>query len=218
MRAFQAPFEFEDLDELLAAIGRSDIAVDAIAHRLLELESGELADAESGKGLKRALPPTSTAPKPKAGRAEGVMMMGAGDLHTKVARCCSPLPGEEVIGYITRGQGVTLHRLNCSNIARQRKHEPDRFKRVIWERTERQSYPVEVRIEAYDRTGLVKDITEALSVAKVVMTEISAVANPNNGQATVTVIVELPARAQLAGLIDRLGDIRNVIRVYRPAG
>ena len=123
-----------------------------------------------------------------------------------------------MVGYITRGQGVTLHRSNCRNIHRLLDREPDRFIRVNWQQTERQSYPVELRIVAYDRAGLVRDITEVMSLRSIRMSSITAGSNPADGTAVVTVMVELASHQHLSGLIDKLSTIQNVIQVHRSAG
>lgn len=123
-----------------------------------------------------------------------------------------------MIGYVTRGKGVTLHREDCNNISHLLDREPDRFIRVNWQQSERKAYPVGLRITAYDRAGLVRDISDIISHRGINMTSISATTHPTDGTAVVTAIVELPSRERLAGLIDKLGTIENVIDVRRPAG
>jgi len=204
-------FDYGRSDDFLAAVGREVISCDALGSRLLESEAGEV-EAPPQRG---PAPPPPARHKPAP--AAGVTMTGADGVHTRVARCCSPLPGERVVGYITRGKGVTLHREGCPNIGELRDREPDRFIRVSWQHTERRDYPVELRITAYDRSGLVRDISEVMSLRGVNMTSISAAAN-RDGTALVTVLVELASRERLTGLIDKLATVENVIDVRRPAG
>jgi RelA/SpoT family (p)ppGpp synthetase len=208
-------FEYERLDDFLAAVGRHELPSEAISARVLALETGESPVAPAPV---RKLRPTGRGVLPVVGPATGVTLQGADGVHTRVARCCSPLPGERVIGYITRGKGVTLHREDCRNIRRLCDREPDRFIRVIWQQSERQAYPVELRITAYDRSGLVRDISEVISKRGVNMTSISATANHGGGTAVVTAMVELASRESLAGLIDKLGTVENVVAVRRPSG
>mgnify|MGYP000899869767 CR=1 FL=1 len=222
--------DHERLEDFLAAVGRHDIPAEAISARLLEREAakgggehkgGHEARSEQlqpGQQTPRRPLPTGAAPRPAAGQASGVSMLGAEGLHTQVARCCGPLPGDQVLGYVTRGRGVTLHRADCSNIARQRDREPDRFIRVSWQPAESRAYPVELRITAYDRSGLVRDITEVMSARGLRLSSLSAAADPSGGSAVITVVVELRSLDQLGGLIDRLGRVDNVIDVRRPSG
>ncbi len=220
--------EHERLEDFLAAVGRHDIPAEAISARLLERETRSAAETKGGQAradtmlpghqTPRRPMPTGAAPRPVAGQASGVSLLGADGLHTQVARCCGPLPGDQVLGYVTRGRGVTLHRADCPNIARQRDREPDRFIRVSWQPNEGRAYPVELRITAYDRSGLVRDITEVMSGRGLRLSSLSAAADPSGGSAVITVVVELRSLDQLAGLIDRLGRVDNVIDVRRPRG
>ena len=215
--------DHEKLDDFLAAVGRHEIPAEAISARLLEREArnapGHRTEhVQPGQQTPRKPMPRGAAPRPTPGAATGVSLLGADGVHTQVARCCGPLPGDEVLGYITRGRGVTLHRADCSNIARQRDREPDRFIRVDWQQNEGRSYPVELRISAYDRSGLVRDITEIMSQKGLRLTSLSAAANATGGTAIITVVVELRSLDQLAGVIDRLERVNNVIDVRRPSG
>jgi GTP pyrophosphokinase len=216
--------DHEKLDDFLAAVGRHDIPAEAISARLLEREARGTAGARSDQHLQpgqqtpRKPMPTGAAPRPSASPATGVSLLGADGVHTQVARCCGPLPGDQVLGYITRGRGVTLHRADCSNIARQRDREPDRFIRVNWQQNAGRAYPVELRITAYDRSGLVRDITEIMSQRGLRLTSLSAAAEQAGGTAVITVVVELGSLDQLAGVIDRLERVDNVIDVRRPSG
>jgi RelA/SpoT family (p)ppGpp synthetase len=215
--------DHEKLDDFLAAVGRHEIPAEAISARLLEREAknapgSRVEQAHPGRQTPRKPMPTGAAPRPTPGAATGVSLLGAEGVHTQVARCCGPLPGDPVLGYITRGRGVTLHRADCSNIARQRDREPDRFIRVDWQRDDGRAYPVELRISAYDRSGLVRDITEIMSQKGLRLTSLSAAANPTGGTAIITVVVALGSLDQLAGVIDRLERVENVIDVRRPSG
>jgi GTP pyrophosphokinase len=222
MRLDEVPklFGHEKLDDFLAAVGRHEIASEQLSARLLETEAGRppVPAHTDARVNPRGAPPTGTAPRPKLEPAAGVTLRGADGIHTRVARCCTPLPGEKAVGYVTRGKGVTLHRKDCPNIIRTLEREPERFIRVNWQNTERQAYPVELRISAYDRSGLVRDITEVMSLRDVNVTSLSATAHPADGTAVVTVIVEMSSHDRLSGLIDKLGMIENVIEVRRPTG
>ena len=217
-------FDFEKLDDFMAAVGRHDIAAEVIGARLLEAEAGdEVQRAPGGVGAARqaaaaaAAAVAAVAARPVHGSV-AVMMRGSDAVQARAAQCCRPLPGDEVIGYVTRGKGMTLHRQDCRNIARTLEREPGRFIRVQWDQADDQSYPVELVITAMDRAGLVRDISEVLAKRNVNMSSISASANAADGTAVVTAHILLASRAHLMGVIDRISKIENVIEVRRPAG
>jgi GTP pyrophosphokinase len=147
----------------------------------------------------------------------GVTMHGADGLYTRIGRCCSPVPGEDIVGYVTRGRGVTLHREDCPNIARREDREPERMIRVSWQRESTEAYPVQLRIFAYDRSGLVRDISDVIARRGVNMSSVSAVA-AGDGTAIVTAIVQVPSFSELGRLIDKLETIDNVFDVVRHTG
>jgi len=208
-------FDFARLDDFLAAVGRHEISAQAIVERLLEQESAadESAAARQAAAPAHGLTNTAAPQKPKA--TAGVTVFGADAMQTRIARCCNPLPGEAVVGYLTRGRGVTLHRSDCRNIAATREREPDRFIQVDWSQKKAQALPVELYIYAIDRAGLARDITDVIAKSDVNMTAIGAVSRDIDGMAVISTIVELESRAALGELIDRLEAVRNVIQVLR---
>ena len=142
-------------------------------------------------------------------------MLGANGVQTRIGGCCRPLPGEDVLGYITRGKGITLHSSACRNISRLRSREPDRFVHIRWQQSDRQAYPVELRVVAYDRPGLVRDIAEIIALRGLNLASADATTSNTSGTAVISVMVEIPSAAHLTGLIDRLATIPNVIEVQR---
>jgi (p)ppGpp synthase/HD superfamily hydrolase len=110
-----------------------------------------------------ALPPT--APPPSPSRQGGVRVKGVGDLLIRFGKCCHPIPGDPIIGFITRGKGVTVHLRNCQTIMGER--ETARMIEVEWEGEVQQTYPISIRLEAYDRTGLLSDVTQVVAENKV---------------------------------------------------
>jgi GTP pyrophosphokinase len=202
-------FDYDLLDDFLAAIGRHEIPAEAIGSRLLE---GEPVEGATTPLVSLPLPP----PVHDPGAVSGVTMRGADNLQTRVAGCCRPLPGEAVVGYITRGKGITLHRSDCRNIARLRDNEPERFIRVRWQQTDEHAYPVKLQVMAYDRPGLVRDISDVIARRGANMASISAVTDPVDGSAIVTTMIRIRSYSHLTGLIDKLATVENVIDVRRP--
>jgi GTP pyrophosphokinase len=208
-----AQFGYGRVQDFLAAVGRHDIPTEAIGAQLLEAEAATTGqpDARRPSGAEA---PVVTVPTPTPA---GITMLGTDGVFTRIARCCSPVPGEDIMGYVTRGRGVTLHREDCQNIAHRVDKEPERFIRVNWRREAAEAYPVQLRIFAYDRPGLVRDISDVIARRGVNMSSVSAVA-AGDGTAVVTAIVHVPSFTELGRLIDKLGTIDNVFDVVRHTG
>ena len=209
-------FDSDSLDEFLVHVGRQEITSQSITQRLLEAEAEAEAQArgETIQPARRELPKAPERPKGSA----GVMVFGADEIESRVARCCNPLPGEPAVGHLTRSRGVTLHHAECRNIAQAREREPDRFIQVEWKEKDPQTVPVELRIVAIDRTGLVRDITDVISRLDHHMTGFGAIRRDVHGMAIISAIVELGSHAELVDLIDKLEAVKNVVQVHRPRG
>ncbi len=145
----------------------------------------------------------------------GLRVMGVGDLLTRVCRSCNPVPGDNIIGYITRGRGVTVHRKDCSSVLNE--DEKDRLITVDWSDSDQHVFPVTVRLEAWDREGLVRDVTAILSDEKMNIIALSAVVHKDQ-TATVWMTVEVPRLDRLSRIMSRLESIRDVFNVVREVG
>ncbi|MCL5959997.1 MAG: bifunctional (p)ppGpp synthetase/guanosine-3',5'-bis(diphosphate) 3'-pyrophosphohydrolase [Chloroflexi bacterium] len=196
-------FKYEKLDDFLAAIGFGDVSPQQISSRLV---------AERNKDAEIPLP--GAAPPPLE-VTKGIMVMGVGDLLTRLARCCNPVPGDEIIGYITRGKGVSVHRKDCHNIATE--DEKERLVRVDWGKTAHQMYPVTLRIEGWDRDGLLRDVASAVAEDKINMSTVSAVTRPDR-TATITATLEISGVDKLSRVLAKLEGIKGVASVTRDVG
>lgn len=195
-------FKFDKLDDFLAAVGYGDINPDEIARHIL---TG--AEAER----KEAVPQISRPSAPTG----GLRVLGVGDLLTRVCRSCNPAPGDDIIGYITRGRGVTAHRSDCPSVVNE--DEKDRLVAVDWKEAEQHVFPVTVRVEAWDREGLVRDVSAILADERVNITALNAVVS-REGTATVWATVEVPRLDRLSRIMSRLEGIRDVFNVVREVG
>lgn len=200
-------FGYKKTDDFLAAVGCGDIHGQSVVMRIvrhLREESTEHADSlppsESGK---------SAAPAVESGE---VSIQGTGGLLTHTARCCNPAPGDEIIGYTTRGRGVTIHRRDCPNILRTR--EKERLIEVNWGRDETKKYPVPIRVVAYDREGLMRDIGTIIADEHVNMSAVNM--PPLEGhQATLNLTLEVSNLSQLGKVLSRIEQLPNVTEVRR---
>ncbi|MSQ12551.1 MAG: bifunctional (p)ppGpp synthetase/guanosine-3',5'-bis(diphosphate) 3'-pyrophosphohydrolase [Dehalococcoidia bacterium] len=189
--------KYDAPEDLFDDIGNGNLGIGKVASRLTVLEEPELPG-----------PPTKpvAAPTPS-----GVQVMGVGDLLTRIARCCSPLPGDQIVGYITRGAGVTIHKKDCLNIAHE--DEPERIMPVTWGAS-KQLYPVSVRVTAWDRVGLLRDITNVVAGEGVNITSSTVETSPDR-TALITLAVETNGIGQLRKLFTKLETIKGVTGIVR---
>ena len=194
-------FKYEELDSFLEAVGYGGISTH---HMILRL-------APVLQPLEEAPPPPTGTGPPPAVVTRSIRVLGTGDLLTRTARCCNPVPGDEIIGYVTRGEGVTVHRRDCHNILHVA--EKERLVEVEWGRGG-QFYPVAVHIEAWDRVGLLRDASALVAEEKVNMAGVRAQEH-GDGTLSVFVTLEITGIEQLARLLAKLESVRGVISVSR---
>ncbi len=193
-------FKYEAMDDLLAAIGYGGVSLHHVAARLTPLvqEQEELAR------------PAVEAPAAPV-YTSNIEVLGTGDLLTQLARCCNPVPGDPVIGYVTRSRGVTVHRRDCHNVLHE--DEPERLVEVEWGGGG-QLYPVAIRMEAWDRVGLLRDIGSIVAEDKVNM---QGVRTQEHNDRSVSVYITLLTTGvdQLTRLLGKLETVRGVFSVDR---
>ncbi len=188
------------VEELLYAIGTGDVHQQHIAAKVMADEQ------EQHQKKEKELPSVA----PKDVRSNEVSILGAQGFLTKLAPCCRPVPGDPIIGYITRGRGVTVHRRDCPNVLENR--EPERYIRVSWGQAQN-TYPVLVRIIAYDRDGLARDVTTLVSEEHINMTAFNA--TTKNSIATIEATMEIADVGLLSRVLARIETLPNVIEARR---
>jgi guanosine-3',5'-bis(diphosphate) 3'-pyrophosphohydrolase len=200
-------FKFSTVDDFLAAIGYGELSGRTVVlrHADRDVQSSE----EDGRGP--AIPLTSPAALPSG----EVRVHGVGNMLTTFGRCCKPVPGEPIRGYITRGKGVTVHRASCVSI--QHAQDPDRLVEVEWERGSHQVFPVSIKVEAWDRTGLLRDIAAVIAESKINLVG-ADVQVYDDRTAVISTIVEISNLTQLSRLLERLEQVRDVHTVARDVG
>jgi GTP pyrophosphokinase len=142
--------------------------------------------------------------------SDEVAILGTRGLLTNLARCCKPVPGDPIVGYITRGRGATIHRRDCPNVIYHK--EPERLIKVSWGQAQ-QTYPVAVRITAYDRDGLMKDVSTVVAEEHINMASLSVATK--NSIATFEVTMEIADVEVLARVLARIEQLPNVIEARR---
>jgi GTP pyrophosphokinase len=135
-----------------------------------------------------------------------------------VAQCCKPLPGDPIGGYITVGRGVTVHRQDCTTFHHQSEYEPNRIIEVDWGGKPESVYPVDIEIQAYDRSGLLHDVTTVLASSRCNVLAMNTLTNSDELSAAMAVTVEIHSLEQLARLLAQIRNLPNVIEVRRKKG
>jgi len=146
---------------------------------------------------------------------QDIQILGVGHLLTQMAGCCRPLPGEDIIGYITQGKGVSIHKKNCKNITHINPTGKIRLIEVAWGETTSNVYPVDIQIIAYDRHGLLRDITAFFATEKINMLGIQTFTDKNSQEAHIKTTIEILSLDKLQKIIAHLKQIPNVLNVFR---
>jgi len=189
-------FRYESLDDFLMAIGYGGITIHQIASRLAAQQEQPKAKTE----VTSSKQPVSV-----------IKVLGVGDMAVQLSQCCHPVPGDKIIGYVTRSRGVTIHRQDCLNVLHE--DEKERLIKVEWEHTD-SLYPADIQVEAWDRVGLIRDVTAIVAEEKVNIAKMSF-ANHDDHTTSLYLTLEMTGLAQLSRLLVKVEGIRGVIRVTR---
>ncbi|TMI76110.1 MAG: bifunctional (p)ppGpp synthetase/guanosine-3',5'-bis(diphosphate) 3'-pyrophosphohydrolase [Bacillati bacterium ANGP1] len=188
-------------EDLLAALGNGDVSLLSVVTAL----RGEPPAPEASVPV--------PVPAPAAPSAGGVRVRGADNVLTRFSLCCTPLPGDRIIGYVTRGRGVTIHRQDCPNVASLRAH-PERLIEVEWESIPEASYQVEIEVAAFDRVGLLKDILAAIADSKTNVLSVNARVRKDK-VGVITLVLDIRNVAQLHAVMQKVGKVPEVYSVER---
>jgi len=201
-----ARFRFDRVDDFLAALGRGEVKPGQLLAAVQEYVQPTLA---------AAAPALATRPVEARKAPAGVSIQGVGNLLTRMARCCNPLPGDPVVGFITRGQGITVHRQDCPNALRHHDENEERLVEVSWGAAAGQLYPVEVEIVAHERAGLLRDITGLLANEKINVLAVNTQTDKGEHVAHMRFVIEIPNVEALSRVLALLDQIPNVMDVRR---
>jgi len=203
LEALPLRFHLKTLDELAVALAIGDVSAGQIARVLHEAQA----------------PSAPLAPVPRAPRRDkdAVVIEGVGNLLTSLARCCQPLPGDAIVGFITRGRGVSIHRADCASFGRLRSRDPGRAIEVEWGGARSQAYEVDLLVRGYDRKWLHKDVTGVFASANVHLLAVNTRIDASTGIATMNFAVRVADFEQLSMLLGRLAGVPNVIEARRMA-
>ena len=197
---------FPAVEDMMAALGAGDLSTS----RLVSIAETLFSNAPE---LQTQL--FSPSREDSSAQQDEFKVQGVGNLLTTLAQCCKPLRGDEIIGYVTQNRGVTIHRKDCTDFLQSAELQPDRVIEVSWGREESGRYPVEIALEAYDRTGLLGDITGLLSLMRVNVTHVNTHSDRANSIAHMRLTIEISDIEQLVRILGRLNNMPNVISAIR---
>ncbi|MDI3323114.1 GTP diphosphokinase [Pontibacterium granulatum] len=202
-----AELNFKAPEDLFAALGAGDVRLSQI----INAAQRQVEKAHPDEQLDLALPTDDRIPK---GQSD-IRISGVGNLMTTMASCCKPVPGDRIAGYITVGRGVSVHREDCPNLMQLRENEGQRVIEVDWGREGESTYPVDIYIEAYDRSGLLRDVMILLAEDNINVTAANTVTDKNHNTARLTITVEIAGLELLGRIMDKINQVPNVIDVHR---
>jgi len=200
-------YKHASADDFFAAIGRGDITPGQLAKALHDV----FLDKEESIPL--VSKHTKTTKKTLSG--DEVRIRGVDNLLTTISNCCKPVPGDEIIGFITRGQGVAVHRKDCVNIINIEDNKRERLIEADWGEDLGKTYKVSIHVEAFDRQGLLRDVSKVLTDEKVDVVGVNTLSNKDEQTADMTITAEICDLNQLGKVMDKINQLQNIISVSR---
>jgi GTP diphosphokinase / guanosine-3',5'-bis(diphosphate) 3'-diphosphatase len=202
-------FNFKNIDDLFEALGHEDISIQNVGTKLLE--------AEQAKATPPSIIPLTTAeakPRPREETEVDLGIGGVGNLLTRLAHCCNPLPGDEIVGFITRGRGITIHRKDCKNVL-DMDTERERVLALKWgNKNQDKVYPVQIQVRAFDRAGLMHEISGIVADEGVNMSAVSS-ASTRDKTAVIHATLEIAGADQLTRILKKIDRLPNVVEARR---
>jgi guanosine-3',5'-bis(diphosphate) 3'-pyrophosphohydrolase len=163
LRAIAVELRYPDLSGLYAAVGEGRISAQSVVTRLVRAVSGAAGAQEDLAEITPIPPKVARAPRPRTASDSGIEVEGASDVWVRLSKCCTPVPGDEITGFVTHGHGVSVHRANCPNLAHFTQTQLERMVPVHWAPSDASVFLVAIQVEALDRTRLLSDVTRVLS-------------------------------------------------------
>ena len=195
-------------EDMFAALGAGDLRL----AQLVNLAQ-QLVEPERGNEQLELIPRKAAGYKP--GKRGDIQIQGVGNLMTQMAGCCQPLPGDAIVGYITQGRGVSIHRQDCASVLQLAGREPERIIQVSWGPVPVLTYPVDIIIRAYDRSGLLRDVSQVLLNERINVLAVNTRSNKEDNTALMSLTIEIPGLDALGRLLGRISQLPNIIETRR---
>ena len=222
MEAIMKKYGFKDWESVLAAVGHGGLKEGQILNKMQELYDKDHKKVVSDEEIIREIKDNNAARQmlPRSKSTSGIVVKGIHDVAVRFTKCCSPVPGDEIIGFVTRGRGISIHRTDCVNIINLPEMERVRLIDAEWQAepgTASEKYVAEIAIYAANRYGLLADITKAITERKLNLTSINTRVS-KQGIVTLSISFEIGGREELNAIIDKLRNVESVIDIERTTG
>ncbi len=221
MNAIMKKYGFRDWDSVYAAIGHGGLKEGQIINRMIEMYDKDHKKAMTDEEVLAAVAESSHARPVRARSKSGIVVKGIHDVAVRFSKCCSPVPGDEIVGFVTRGRGVSIHRTDCVNIIHMSELERMRLIDAEWQKSPEEvteeKYFSEIKIYANNRSGLLADISKALTEKNIDILSMNTRVN-KQGLATMSISFEVRSREELNRIIDKISSIESVIDIERTTG
>ena len=219
MEAVMGKYGFRDWESVLAAVGHGGLKEGQVVNRLLEEYKKEHTKKLTDSQVLEAISENKDRPKQIKSKS-GITVKGIHDVAVRFSKCCSPVPGDEIVGFVTRGRGVSIHRTDCVNIINLPQMDRVRLLEAEWQKLGEESegkYLVEINIYALNRTGILADVSKIMTERNIDVTSMN-VRTSKQGRATISMSFEIGGVAQLNKLIDRIRSVDSIIDIVRTSG
>ena len=221
MEAIQRKYGFVDWDAVMAAIGHGALKEGQIVNKMLEFYERDHKKAMTDEEILESIAEGSEAKPVMMKSKSGIVVKGIADLSVRFSKCCSPVPGDEIVGFVTRGRGVSIHRTDCVNMINLPEIERARLIDAEWQADENsgagEKYIAEIKIFATNRNGLIADVSRALTEKNINILAMNTRAN-KQGMATLQTSFEISGKDELQRIIDKIRGIESVIDIERTTG
>ncbi len=221
MEAIQRKYGFQSWDAVLAAIGHGALKEGQVVNKMLEFYERDHKKEMTNEEVLAAIAETQINRTPQAKSKSGIMVKGSTDVSVRFSKCCSPVPGDEIVGFVTRGRGISIHRTDCVNVINLPEFERARLIEADWQEPEKGAeggkYFAEILIYANNRNGLLADISRALTEKNIDILSMNTRTN-KQGLATLQTSFEISSREELNRIIDKIRGIESVVDIERTTG
>lgn len=223
MEAVMNKYGFHDWESVLAAVGHGGLKEGQIVNRMKELYEKDHPHVLTDEEIMAAVEESAAAKQnlPKAKGSSGIVVKGIHDVAVRFSKCCSPVPGDEIIGFVTRGRGISIHRTDCINIINLPELDRSRLIDAEWQGESMEGgtgkYPAEITLYAHNRYGLLADVTRALTEKNIDIISLNTRTSKQQ-IATMTIAFEISSKEELNRIIDKLHNVESVINIERTTG
>ena len=211
-------YGFRDWDSVLAAIGHGGLKEGQVFNKLQEVYAKENQRQITDEQVLETVPSEKNSIR-IAKSSNGIVVKGIHDVAVRFSRCCNPIPGDEIVGFVTRGRGVTIHRTDCVNVINMDGEDRFRLIEAEWQQedTEKEQYTVEINVFANNRTGLLVDISRIFTEKKIDLKSVNSRTNKQD-KATITLGFPIASKEEMRSIIDKIRQIDSVLDVQRATG